>query len=176
MCQLPGNETLLHQWTSLEGSIRMSIMFAGVDRAIKNMDESVTSRSWTPSSRVTPMLPPRQRWAHMAGAAETLVTGVCVGVLPAPRSGNERSTRDLPSANPDCNAACNFDALGGTATVRTRYVCGTGPSRPRSAGMSALPGAFSRAWTQKVDARSALAAILRASSATGVLEFWERST
>ncbi len=27
--QLTGNETLVHQWTSLEGSIRMSIMFAG---------------------------------------------------------------------------------------------------------------------------------------------------
>ncbi|MET0703688.1 MAG: GntR family transcriptional regulator [Mycobacterium sp.] len=38
MCQLTGNETLLHSWSSLEGSIRMSIMFAGVDRAIKNMD------------------------------------------------------------------------------------------------------------------------------------------
>src|SRR3954453_5981938 len=38
MCQLSGNETLLHQWSSLEGSIRMSIMFAGVDRAIKNMN------------------------------------------------------------------------------------------------------------------------------------------
>ncbi|MDA2891626.1 GntR family transcriptional regulator [Mycolicibacterium sp. BiH015] len=38
MCHLSGNETLLHQWTSLEGSIRMSIMFAGVDRALKNMD------------------------------------------------------------------------------------------------------------------------------------------
>ena len=38
MCHLTGNETLLHQWTSLEGSIRMSIMFAGVDRAMKNMD------------------------------------------------------------------------------------------------------------------------------------------
>ena len=38
MCQLSGNETLLHQWSSLEGSIRMSIMFAGVDKAIKNMD------------------------------------------------------------------------------------------------------------------------------------------
>ena len=38
MCQLTGNETLVHSWTSLEGSIRMSIMFAGVDRAIKNMD------------------------------------------------------------------------------------------------------------------------------------------
>lgn len=38
MCHLTGNETLLHSWSSLEGSIRMSIMFAGVDRAIKNMD------------------------------------------------------------------------------------------------------------------------------------------
>jgi DNA-binding GntR family transcriptional regulator len=38
MCQLTGNETLLHQWSSLEGSIRMSIMFAGVERAIKNMN------------------------------------------------------------------------------------------------------------------------------------------
>ena len=38
MCLLTGNETLLHQWSSLEGSIRMSIMFAGVDRALKNMD------------------------------------------------------------------------------------------------------------------------------------------
>jgi len=38
MCQLTGNETLVHSWTSLEGSIRMSIMFAGVDRAIKNMN------------------------------------------------------------------------------------------------------------------------------------------
>ena len=38
MGQLTGNETLVHSWSSLEGSIRMSIMYAGVDRAIKNMD------------------------------------------------------------------------------------------------------------------------------------------
>ncbi|MCV7065511.1 GntR family transcriptional regulator [Mycolicibacterium farcinogenes] len=38
MCHLSGNETLLHSWSSLEGSIRMSIMYAGVDRAMKNMD------------------------------------------------------------------------------------------------------------------------------------------
>lgn len=38
MCHLSGNETLLHVWSSLEGSIRMSIMYAGVDRALKNMD------------------------------------------------------------------------------------------------------------------------------------------
>ncbi|GAA3592992.1 GntR family transcriptional regulator [Agrococcus terreus] len=33
-----GNGTLLHQWTQLEGSIRMSIMFAGAERALRNMD------------------------------------------------------------------------------------------------------------------------------------------
>ena len=29
LCRLSGNDTLLHTWESLEGSIRMSIMFAG---------------------------------------------------------------------------------------------------------------------------------------------------
>jgi DNA-binding GntR family transcriptional regulator len=38
LCRLTDNETLLHTWTSLEGSIRMSIMFAGSDRAVGNMD------------------------------------------------------------------------------------------------------------------------------------------
>jgi DNA-binding GntR family transcriptional regulator len=37
LCRLTGNETLLHSWESLEGSIRMSIMFAGLERAVKNM-------------------------------------------------------------------------------------------------------------------------------------------
>jgi DNA-binding GntR family transcriptional regulator len=37
LCRLSGNETLLHSWESLEGSIRMSIMFAGIERAVKNM-------------------------------------------------------------------------------------------------------------------------------------------
>lgn len=38
MCRLTGNDTLMHTWESLEGSIRMSIMFAGIERAIGNMD------------------------------------------------------------------------------------------------------------------------------------------
>jgi DNA-binding GntR family transcriptional regulator len=75
MCQLSGNETLLHQWSSLEGSIRMSIMFAGVDRAIKNMDakrhleivDAIESGDGD-NAAVAVM-------GHMAGAAETLVTG-----------------------------------------------------------------------------------------------------
>jgi len=37
LCRLTGNDTLLHSWESLEGSIRMSIMFAGIERAVKNM-------------------------------------------------------------------------------------------------------------------------------------------
>jgi DNA-binding GntR family transcriptional regulator len=75
MCQLTGNETLLHQWTSLEGSIRMSIMFAGVDRAIKNMDakrhlEIVDAIESGDSNKAAAAV-----LDHMAGAAETLVTG-----------------------------------------------------------------------------------------------------
>ncbi|MBP3037535.1 GntR family transcriptional regulator [Arthrobacter sp. zg-ZUI100] len=37
MITLADNSTLTHQWQSLEGSIRMSIMFSGVDRAVGNM-------------------------------------------------------------------------------------------------------------------------------------------
>ena len=37
LCRLTGNDTLLDTWQSLEGSIRMSIMFAGAERAIRNM-------------------------------------------------------------------------------------------------------------------------------------------
>lgn len=38
LCRLTDNQTLLHSWEGLEGSIRMSIMYAGTDRAIGNMD------------------------------------------------------------------------------------------------------------------------------------------
>ena len=38
LCRLTDNESLLHTWEGLEGSIRMSIMFAGHDRAVGNMD------------------------------------------------------------------------------------------------------------------------------------------
>jgi DNA-binding GntR family transcriptional regulator len=37
LCRLTGNETLLHSWEALEGSIRMSIMFAGQDKGVMNM-------------------------------------------------------------------------------------------------------------------------------------------
>ncbi len=37
LCRLSGNRTLLHAWLALEGSIRMSILFSGVERAARNM-------------------------------------------------------------------------------------------------------------------------------------------
>ena len=73
MCQLTSNETLLHQWSSLEGSIRMFIMFAGVERAIKNMnakrhhdivDAIESGESYSAAKAVID---------HMAGAATVLV-------------------------------------------------------------------------------------------------------
>jgi DNA-binding GntR family transcriptional regulator len=75
MGQLTGNETLVHSWSSLEGSIRMSIMFAGVERAIKNMnakrhhDIVDAIEAGDASSAAQAVV------EHMAGAAETLVTG-----------------------------------------------------------------------------------------------------
>lgn len=75
MCQLSGNETLLHSWSSLEGSIRMSIMFAGVDRAIKNMDskrhlEIVDAIESGDADKAAAAVVD-----HMSGAASVLVTG-----------------------------------------------------------------------------------------------------
>jgi DNA-binding GntR family transcriptional regulator len=75
MCHLTGNETLLHSWSSLEGSIRMSIMFAGVDRALKNMDakrhhdivDAIESGDAEKAAATVR--------AHMAGAATVLVDG-----------------------------------------------------------------------------------------------------
>ncbi|GAB7066551.1 GntR family transcriptional regulator [Mycobacterium hodleri] len=75
MCQLSGNETLMHSWSSLEGSIRMSIMYAGVERALKNMDakrhleivDAIESGDGTAAADAV-----RE---HMAGAASVLVDG-----------------------------------------------------------------------------------------------------
>lgn len=37
MVHSAGNSALTHQWNSLEGSIRMCIMYSGIERAIRNM-------------------------------------------------------------------------------------------------------------------------------------------
>ncbi|MCW2134579.1 GntR family transcriptional regulator [Arthrobacter sp. VKM Ac-2550] len=73
MCRLTGNETLLHSWRSLEGNIRMSIMFAGLERAVRNMDvkrhsDIVDALETGDATRATETI-----GAHMEGAASVLV-------------------------------------------------------------------------------------------------------
>lgn len=72
LCRLTGNDTLLHSWEALEGSIRMSIMFAGLERAVKNMsvdrhhDIVAAIETGDASLARTTIL------AHMDGAADNL--------------------------------------------------------------------------------------------------------
>jgi DNA-binding GntR family transcriptional regulator len=75
MCHLTGNETLLHSWSSLEGSIRMSIMFAGVDRALKNMDAKRHSDIVDAIESGDAEKAAAAVRDHMAGAATVLVDG-----------------------------------------------------------------------------------------------------
>jgi DNA-binding GntR family transcriptional regulator len=75
MCQLSGNETLLHSWSSLEGSIRMSIMFAGVDRALKNMDSKRHSDIVDAIASGDANKAAATINDHMAGASHVLVDG-----------------------------------------------------------------------------------------------------
>jgi DNA-binding GntR family transcriptional regulator len=75
VCQLTGNETLVHSWTSLEGSIRMSIMFAGVDRALKNMDVKRHSDIVDAIETGDAETAEATMRDHMASAAQVLVEG-----------------------------------------------------------------------------------------------------
>lgn len=73
LCRLSGNETLLHQWESLEGSIRMSIMFAGLERATRNMSvgrhhDIVAAIETGDAAKARETI-----IGHMDGAAENLV-------------------------------------------------------------------------------------------------------
>ncbi|GGJ29411.1 GntR family transcriptional regulator [Paenarthrobacter histidinolovorans] len=73
LCRLSGNETLLHQWESLEGSIRMSIMFAGLERATRNMsvgrhNDIVAAIETGNAAKARETI-----IEHMNGAAENLV-------------------------------------------------------------------------------------------------------
>jgi DNA-binding GntR family transcriptional regulator len=74
LVRLSGNDTLLHSWTSLEGSIRMSIMWAGLDRAVANMNarrhlDIVDAIDTGDPTHVTTTVD-----EHMAVAADNLVT------------------------------------------------------------------------------------------------------
>ena len=74
MCRLTGNETLLHSWESLEGSIRMSIMFAGVERAVSNMSVDRHYEIVTAIESGDASLARQTILEHMDGAAANLVT------------------------------------------------------------------------------------------------------
>ena len=73
LCRLTGNESLLHTWEGLEGSIRMSIMYAGHDRAVGNMDvdrhDAIVAaiESGDPATATTAVQ------EHMAWAANNLI-------------------------------------------------------------------------------------------------------
>lgn len=76
MCTLTGNASLVRSWEGLAGSIRMSIMFAGADRALTNMS---VPRHQTLVDAVAAGDPDRARVAveeHMHGAAMNLVTQI----------------------------------------------------------------------------------------------------
>ncbi len=75
MGQLTGNETLMHSWSSLEGSIRMSIMYAGVDRAIKNMDVKTHSELVDAIETGDADTAETAVHDHMTAAANVLVEG-----------------------------------------------------------------------------------------------------
>ena len=75
LCRLSGNDTLLHSWTSLEGSIRMSIMWAGLERAVTNMNarrhlDIVEAIESGDPAQVTQAVD-----EHMGVAADVLVSG-----------------------------------------------------------------------------------------------------
>jgi DNA-binding GntR family transcriptional regulator len=74
LCRLTGNEPLLHAWEQLEGSIRMSIMWGGMERGVKNMSvdrhaEIVDAIDSADSGLAASVIK-----THMDSAADVLVT------------------------------------------------------------------------------------------------------
>jgi DNA-binding GntR family transcriptional regulator len=76
MCTLTGNTSLVRSWEGLAGSIRMSIMFAGADRALTNMS---VPRHQVLVDAIAAGDPDQARLAveeHMHGAADNLVNQI----------------------------------------------------------------------------------------------------
>ncbi|WP_111768705.1 GntR family transcriptional regulator [Nakamurella deserti] len=76
LCALTGNSALVRSWEGIAGSIRMSIMFAGADRAMTNMS---VPRHQALVDAVAVGDPDAARIAveeHMRGAAANLVTHI----------------------------------------------------------------------------------------------------
>lgn len=79
MVQSAGNGALTHQWNSLEGSIRMCIMYNGAERAIRNM---TPERHYDIVEAIETGDAAKAREAvvlHMTIAAETVATAEAVG-------------------------------------------------------------------------------------------------
>jgi DNA-binding GntR family transcriptional regulator len=74
LCRLSANPTLLHTWESLEGSIRMSIMHSGIERAVRNMDVQRHYDIVTAIEAGDPDEAAAEVRAHMRVAAQTLVS------------------------------------------------------------------------------------------------------
>lgn len=74
LCRLSGNSTLLRTWESLEGSIRMSIMHSGIERAVRNMDVQRHYDIVTAIEAGDPDEAAAEVRAHMRGAAQTLIS------------------------------------------------------------------------------------------------------
>ncbi len=73
LCELTDNPTLLRTWEALAGSIRMSIMFAGTDKALSNMS---VPRHQQIIDAIATGKPDKARAAmdrHMQEAAENLL-------------------------------------------------------------------------------------------------------
>lgn len=73
LCRLTGNETLLHSWESLEGSIRMSIMFAGLEKGVRNMSVDRHHEIVAAIETGDASLARKTIREHMDGAADNLV-------------------------------------------------------------------------------------------------------
>jgi DNA-binding GntR family transcriptional regulator len=74
LCRLSANPTLLRTWESLEGSIRMSILHSGLERAVRNMDVQRHYDLVTAIEAGDPDEAAAEVRAHMRGAAQTLVS------------------------------------------------------------------------------------------------------
>jgi DNA-binding GntR family transcriptional regulator len=74
LCELTGNITLVRTWEALAGSIRMSIMFAGTDKAVTNMSVPRHQQFIDAIATGDPEIARAAVDLHMQEAAENLLT------------------------------------------------------------------------------------------------------
>lgn len=74
LCRLTGNDTLLRAWTALEGSIQLSIMHSGTDRAVRNMNADRHLELVAAIEAGDPEETARKIHEHMAAAVQVLIS------------------------------------------------------------------------------------------------------